>query len=207
MLNSLQKEVLAGCSLGDISFDYQISGKARFQMCQSVKYKTYLLHKYEMFKDLVKSEPKVKDEKRKYPSIYFNTMLDEDIGSFAKMFFSENIRGVPQNIEELITPRSLAYWFMDDGTSQYPNSQRLKNKKSYVILCTDRYSEKDVDLLISMLKNKFQINSKKKTSPSMEGRIRIYIGTGEADKFFDIIEPFMFADMMYKIKRPICLQQ
>ena len=200
-MNEIQKEVLIGCSLGDISDDVNYSTKkARFQICHSVKSEEYVRHKYDIFKNYCNSEPKYRYSK--YNNIYFNTTMYTEFYEFAQMFFNGNIRGVPQNIEELLTPRSLAYWFCDDGTSCYVAAKRVVNVKSFVRLCTDRYNEEDVLKLIKALQNKFEISSKIFSPPSRRGLKEIYIGLNDSQKFFDIIEPFIFPSFKYKIKRP-----
>jgi len=51
------------------------------------------------------------------------------------------VRGLPKNIEELITPVALSYWIMDDG--QAPSI--TKNGVSQgVTICTDSYSREQV---------------------------------------------------------------
>ena len=201
-MNKIQVETLIGCCLGDISIQNVSPKKSRFQITHSIKNKDYVEHKYEIFKDLCNTPPKEKD--KKYPVMYFNSISNEEIKQITDMFCkSGNIRGVPQNIEELLTERSLAYWFMDDGTSTYNSlTPRMVNRNATIQLSTDRYTKEEVELLISALKNKFNINSKLKNSQSMGNRFRIYIGTKDTQKFFDIIEPFIVQSMKYKIKRP-----
>ena len=199
-MKQIQKDILVGCCLGDISFDvFHSTGKARFQMFHSLKQEDYLRHKYLIFEEYCKSSPKYRDGK--YKGIFFNTVLSEEIYEFAKMFFNGNVRGVPQNIEDLLTPIGLAYWFCDDGTSCYAISKRVKNIKSFVKLCTDRYSENDVLRLIEVLKYKFNVNAKTFSPPSRKGT-EIYIGLNDSVKFFDIIEPFIIPSLKYKVKRP-----
>jgi hypothetical protein len=50
---------------------------------------------------------------------------------------SEGKKVIPTNIADHLTPRSLAFWIMDDG-------QQVK--RGGVTLCTDSYSEEEVDL-------------------------------------------------------------
>ena len=204
-MNELQREVLIGCCLGDISIQ-EVSNKThRFNMTHSIKQGEYLVHKYNIFKDLCNTPYKQRDTR--YPVLYFNTLSNSDIKKVTECFYNDGIRGVPQNIHEILTsPRSLAYWFMDDGTCTYNSIvKRMKVRNSTVTLCTDRYTVKEVDLLISTLHHNFGINSKIKHSKAMKDRYRIYIGTKDTQKFLDIVEPFIIPSMMYKVKRPYTL--
>ena len=54
------------------------------------------------------------------------------------------------NIKELFTPLSLAYLICDDGY--------YHKKENYVIIATNSYTKKEVDLLIDVLNNKFNPN-------------------------------------------------
>ena len=178
----------------------------RFQITHCDKQKAYVLHKYKIFKYLCKTPPKKKD--RKYPVWYFNTLSSSNLKEILSMFWSGNVRGVPHNVVDLVTERSLAYWFMDDGGCEYVSiAPRLKTRNSVILLSTDRYRESEVDLLIDMLDIKFGIISKKKNSKSMSQRIKIYIGTEFTQKFLDIIEPFIIPSMRYKIKRPYTIDK
>jgi LAGLIDADG DNA endonuclease family len=49
-------------------------------------------------------------------SLYFRTKSLEELKPFADTFLnSEGKKMIPSNISELLTPRSLAFWIMDDG--------------------------------------------------------------------------------------------
>ena len=50
----------------------------------------------------------------------------------------EDKKIVPENIAELLTPRSIAFWIMDDG-------QQVK--KGGVTLCTDSFKSDEIDKL------------------------------------------------------------
>lgn len=38
--------------------------------------------------------------------------------TFRDMFYIANVKIVPDNIYQLLTPRGLAFWIMDDGSKQ-----------------------------------------------------------------------------------------
>jgi hypothetical protein len=37
---------------------------------------------------------------------------------FREMFYMSNVKVVPNNIYDLLTPKGLAFWIMDDGSRQ-----------------------------------------------------------------------------------------
>ena len=64
---------------------------------------------------------------RVYQSMWFRTFGHPDFKLYYDLFYPDHgacalqykgrKKRVPKNINELLTPRGLAYWFMDDGTS------------------------------------------------------------------------------------------
>ena len=66
--------------------------------------------------------------------------------------WSRNKR-VPENISELLTPRALAYWFMDDGYSLNINQKR------YYVFSTHSFPLEDHEILVKALRGNFSIEA------------------------------------------------
>ena len=49
---------------------------------------------------------------------------------------NDKVKVIPYNIDQLLTPIGLAYWFMDDGYAE----------RSGFILCTYSFTESEIDL-------------------------------------------------------------
>lgn len=49
-------------------------------------------------------------------AISFTTMQLPCFNAFKEMFYIVNVKRVPDNIYQLLTPRGLAFWIMDDGS-------------------------------------------------------------------------------------------
>lgn len=65
-------------------------------------------------------------------SLYFRTQSLEQLKPLAELFLDESGKKIiPTNIADYLTPRSLAFWIMDDG-------QQVK--KGGVTFCTDSYN-------------------------------------------------------------------
>ena len=72
-------------------------------------------------------------------SLYFRTRATEELKPMADLFLNEEGKKViPSNIADHLTPRSLAFWIMDDG-------QQVKT--GGVTLCTDSYNKEEVNIL------------------------------------------------------------
>ena len=61
------------------------------------------------------------------------------------------IKIVPSNIGELLTPLGLAHWIMGDGY--------WDNHSKTVVICTDNFTLAEVELLIIVLKTKFNLTA------------------------------------------------
>lgn len=115
------KSILIGLLLGDL-YCQKITpnSNCRLRFGQSGIHKEYLIHLYNLFKPYCNSsykERKTFDKRTNkfYDNIYFNTMTIPIFNEFRELFYSDGIKIVPKNIEDLLTVRGLAYWAMDDG--------------------------------------------------------------------------------------------
>jgi LAGLIDADG DNA endonuclease family len=126
-------------------------------------------------------------------SLYFRTNSIEEFKPFADLFLNaEGKKVVPLNIADHLTPRSLAFWIMDDG-------QQVK--RGGVTLCTDSFNSSEVNLLRETLANKFNIissihNKKGKNDSIYE---RIYINKESLDNIKPLLKEHMHESMLDKI--------
>jgi hypothetical protein len=94
---------------------------------------------------------------------------------------------------EQLTPVSLAYWFMDDGSADYSNS-------SYSIsIATYSYSHYEHLLLQSFMQSRFNITA----TVASRG---LRFGVANARKFRDLVIEHIPDCMMYKISRSVWLK-
>jgi len=128
---------------------------ARLCIEQSYPHKeNYILSLFNLFKPLVTNEPRIitrKADKRTrkiYKSIAFKTLAIMCLNKYRDLFYKDKIKIVPQNIHELITARSLAYWIMDDKSKTFYNQ---------MILHTRAFTKEEVILLQKALEIKFKL--------------------------------------------------
>ena len=108
------------------------------------------------------------------------------------MAVGENSKIIPKDIINKLTPVSLAYWIMDDGS--------FNKSKGYLILCTDSYCKEDVLYLISILKTKFNISSALfviKNNNKIYHRIRI--NKSSMPSLIGLVKPYFINSMLYKL--------
>ena len=181
-MKNLLKEMLIGTILGDAHLGRTGLNRAFLTFEQSAKKSDYLNHIYNIInqENLALDEPKSysREDSRynsKNQSLYFRTKSLEELKPFADLFLDkDNNKTIPVNIADYLTPRSLAFWIMDDGQAV---------KRGGVTLCTDSFKSEQVSLLKQALENKFGIttsihNKKGSTDNYYE---RIYIGKNSLD--------------------------
>jgi hypothetical protein len=149
-LSSELKEIIIGLALGDLHI------RRRFRntcLCfkQSSINKKYIFHLYSLFQEYCKMLPRLYKQELKgkvYESIVFDTLTYSVFNYYHDLFYKNNVKIIPLNIGELLTARGLAYWAMDDGSPD----------RSGFILYTNSFTKVEVNLLIDVLKQKFDLN-------------------------------------------------
>jgi hypothetical protein len=195
-----QLDVLIGSLLGDARLECRSIGKrhpitARLRIHHSEKQKDYVFWKYEIFKDIVERGPRKimvwHDPKRNknHYSWYFHSISSENLGLLHKYFYRGRTKVLPKNIFDLITPRALAVWFMDDGT----------NAGNSYVMNTQCFSKEEQFKIINFFKEKYGINAKMVKEYQ---NFKIAIGRHEYQKLNAIIEPAIIPSMIYKIVNP-----
>jgi hypothetical protein len=134
-------------------------------------------------------------------SLYFRTQSIEELKPLADLFLDANDKKIiPNNIGDYLTPRSLAFWIMDDG-------QRVK--RGGVTLCTDSYNNDEIGILRQALKANFNletsIHSKKGKNEAVYERI--YIKKDEFEEIKPSLVSHMHDSMLYKINQDIVVKQ
>jgi hypothetical protein len=113
-----QHEVIVGLVLGDV-YIRKIGKFSRLVFEQ--KNKDYLFHLYTMFQDFTRTAPKERKQQRLSTSEikstwFFSTVSHALFQTYRDMFYPQGKKTVPVDLEKSLTPRALAYWYMDDGS-------------------------------------------------------------------------------------------
>ena len=190
------KEVLVGILLGDA----HIVQRSATSNCKLVYTQTAVDHKnyfryLRLFflpfcpKDYIPQSRTVKDKKtgNTYKFLSFTTMQLPCFNEFRKLFYTLNVKIVPHNIYELLTPRALAHWIMDNGSR---HSKGLH-------LSVYEFSSADVDRLMNTLQNKFNFTCS--IHYNRDNKPCIYIFKESLDSLRDMVEPYFLDDMLYKL--------
>jgi hypothetical protein len=204
-MNKTLKDMLIGVILGDAHLKRIGLDKAFISFEQSKNKTDYLNHLFNLTKaELPVTREYPKDYSREdlrynviNSSEYFRTKSVEELRPFADLFLDENGKKIiPLNIAEHLTPRSLAFWIMDDG-------QQVK--RGGVTLCTDSFKTEEVTLLRDALRTNFNLETsihyKKGKGESIYERI--YIKKDGFDEIKPNLIPHMHKSMLYKLNQPI----
>lgn len=188
-------EVAIGLMLGDIHAEKpSAKHNTRLQFHHSQVQGAYLSHLYDLFKEYCGAGPfgasfvDTRPSRMKtYFSVKFSTLSIPCFNIFRELFYnSSGVKFVPANLSEFFTPRSLAYWFMDDG---------YKAPSGYYF-CTESFSDNDIKLLLELLSTKFNLTcSAHKTTNGL----RIYIHKVSIEKFNKLIGPYLLKEFNYKL--------
>lgn len=138
-----------------------------------IQHFNYFYHVLDFFKPYLSTNFKLKTKSfidsrtnNSYSSVNFATLSLPCFNYYRNIFYnSDNLKIVPSNIQNLLTPRGLAYWIMDDGS--------LQNKGLH--LNTYGFSNKEVLILKSTLENMFGENTLKCSIHKHKKGERIYI--------------------------------
>lgn len=161
-----------GIILGDAHIVRRSStGNSRLVYAQTaVAYKEYFNYVYSLFmpfcaKDYISPSSIIRDNRtlKKDTAISFTTMQLPCFNVFKEMFYLSNVKRVPYNIYELLTPRGLAFWIMDDGSRQGDGLH----------ISVYAFSNEDVYKLMFTLQDKF--NLKCSIHYNRDEKPRIYI--------------------------------
>lgn len=190
------KDVLIGILLGDAHIVKRSpTANSRLVYAQTaIAHKSYFEYVYSFFitfcvKDYVPQSRVGRDKRtnKTYSAISFTTMQLPCFNVFRELFYLSNVKIVPDNIYELLTPRGLAFWIMDDGS---------KHGKGLHI-SVYAFSNENVDKLMFTLQDKFNlkcsIHYNKKNKP------RIYIFKQSMDHLITLVKPYFINEMLYKL--------
>ena len=189
------KQILTGLMLGDLHAQKRTpNSNVRLLFEQGLVHEQYLMHLFELFKSYCLAAPKMANrlpDKRTgniYTRITFRTFALPCFNEIYNLFYLEGVKTIPSNIGELLTGLSLAYWLSDDGT--------FVKGRDIVIISTESYSESDVDLLITVLSNKFGLKCRKDKHAN---GFRIVIVKSSLNKLQELVRSHLSSSMLHKI--------
>lgn len=195
-IDSFSKEILLGILLGDGSLGSKhgiINGSVDF--CHSINQSDYL---YETARILGSGNSHVTKRTSGYGSeilaCHYRTNPEFKEFVLANCQRDSKKHITKEWVDEL-TPVSLAFWYMDDGSICNADNA---NVRPTINISTNGFSYEECELLVEMLRNKFNITAEIRTKASYKGNV-LYLNTENTDKFTTLIAPYICASMKYKL--------
>lgn len=192
-LTKKQREVLIGLMLGDAHLETRSKGHTyRLKIEQSKAHAAYVRHLYQLFAAWVRTPPQIKVVKSRghvSQNEWFQTLSHGAFRFYAHQFYQDGRKCVPRLIHRWLTPRALAYWFMDDGSIKSAQSKG-------VLINTQGFTLREVQHLCRVLDGNFDLKTKPRKQ--REG-YQIYISGKSYERFRESIEPYLIPEMFYKL--------
>ena len=183
----IQIQILNGIMLGDGSF----SDKSKsITFSHKIDHESYLHYIQECLGELSGNQQMSQTSGYGTKMVRSRTISNIFIDDLYKSWKIDGKCQVPKNMK--LTPITLAFWYMDDGSLSHHESQ---NDRACFATCG--FNEKSVDTLILAFNDIGIIATKYNT----EGYWRIRLNTKEAYKLFDMISPYIPNVMRYKLPK------
>lgn len=189
-------EIIYGSLLGDAHAEKRLQGKGtRITFYQEGSHNDYLLYLHSLIANLGfcnTNIPKIytrlgkKGKIRKY--IRFSTWTYTQFNYIYNAWYSNNVKILPNNLSNYLTPLALSIWIMNDGC-KINNSLKL---------ATNNFTLNENEYLIYLLKSKYNINASiHKTG--VKDQFNIYIFVDSMPTLVKLIKPYIIPSMKYKL--------
>lgn len=191
-----QKEILIGVILGDGFLEkLNVRSNTRLKIDNTYPDQEEFVNTLrKLFDPITNMEPKIltrtdKRSNKVSQSIFFWTLTLPCLNFYYELFYKDRIKLIPSNIGELLTEKGLAFLLMGDGF--------YRKDRGGVLICTDSYSLADVQLLRTVLIEKFGLVAS--IQKRREDVYRIYINKTSTEKLIDLVKPYFIPRMFYKL--------
>lgn len=199
-INNVQEQLILGTLLGDSSIYPRVKEKTlsrnrgiafthSYKQIDYLEFKNKILDSYySKTRDLISGYGSSEKQSTSICCREIELMIEKCVDE------NEN-KKINKNWLLMINPIGLAFWYMDDGSlTKGSNGQRER-----ACFHTEGFSECEIDLLINMLKVKFNISSSKIFYKNKY--FRIDVDTCGSEILFDIISPYIIKSMHYKLPK------
>ena len=188
--------IIFGSLLGDAHAEKRIGGLGtRIHFYQEAVHVEYLYYLHKLLSKLGYCNPKIPavtsrlGQKGKLRKILrFRTWTYTSFNWIYELWYKNNIKQVPVNIAEYLTPLALAIWIMDDGSKVGKGLKFSSNSFSY----------NDCLVLVKALNDNFNLKASVQ-SAGCKNQLYIYIWKESMNDLRSIVSPYIIPEMKYKI--------
>lgn len=198
ILTQEQKEVIIGTLLGDASIR---TSKCNYciKFEQNYTQVDYITHLYNIFEPFVGTGPKMRVIRNSFHkdygvSYWLRTYAHIKFKYYENRFYKTDEKGkrrkiIPRNIHQMLTPRVLAYWFMDDGSLSFWGTVYCLNTQGFTL--------SDQKNLVKALKSTFNLNFN--VSKDRKIYYRLTLQQQDNHNFKQLIQPYLLPSFQYKL--------
>lgn len=202
IISNETKEIIHGMLLSDANLEFSNSRSKNARMRFHQSDQLFIDHLYDQMNlnQLVGAKPYLsthfcKKYQKLRVSYKFNTFtfpyFTEIYSSWYTKVNNKNIKIIPNNISELLTPRTIAYWIMGDGSYMKASGR--------ISISTDSFTVKEVELLRDILFTQYHISSYKYPNGHNENQFIIRFSRHYSKDLANLIYPYLPNFMLYKI--------
>ena len=192
-ISSIQKDILTGTILGDGYLQKTGDRNARLRLEHGFKQKEYLLWKVSQLQPFFQGHATYLERvhpitKRTYKYWRHQSQAMPLLGKLRALFYPDGTKHIPDRIKTLLTPRSLAVWYMDDGYYY------LRDRCAYLYL--GNVTKEEAEYVANVMNQKFDLEvrvlAKKKG-------FAIYFSPAQVLKLKAIIHSHVLPYFKYKL--------
>lgn len=183
-LTQIQKEVIFGSLLGDCNI-HKHRNTYEGRINHSIKQLSYAEYMKSLLGGIcsdIRFTSKSLNNKI-YQQCSFDIKNNFALKELYDLFYYRGKKDIPIDLS-LLTPRALAFWFMDDGS---------KSSKHSIEIATCSFSLDGLFRIQSFLKEKYNIET------IIRKDFRLYICTESSTRFKNLILPYIHGSMLYKL--------
>lgn len=210
-------KTLIDFALGDGYISLRSGRKnAHMRIVHAAKQQEYAKHKEQILRDLgftmncqLLESKNGKNAGRSY--YYVSLYQHPHITTAYHLLYKEKRKGLDKTLLNELDGRTLAYWFMDDGSAKIVKYLQKGSIRRYYTtpkigafkFSNQSFTLEENKLFVDWLKGAFDIDAR---ITAFNG-IEVFISTIPAkEKFINVISPYIIPSMHYKIQYPITLE-
>lgn len=192
-LPNYNKSIVIGLLLSDgwLTFASKTNKNARLGFKQTINNASYVWFIFNELSHYCSSYPYYAESKRSGKVFYNLGFFTRGLPCFTELyplFYINNVKIVPKDIYNLLTPVALAHLIMGDGG--------FKSKGIYI--CTDSYTIQDTVRLMNVLIIRYDFKCTLHKASNKHG-YRIYISRNSLYKVEKLVKPYFIPSMYYKL--------
>ena len=187
-----QKEILFGTLMGDGYIQKQCKNSYLGRINHCIAQKVYCEHLTNKLLNLVSPVKNYFNHAngKTYHHCYFSLKNNYKLKEFYDLFYKNGKKDVPEDLS-LLTPKAMAFWFMDDGYS---------SSGCTIGIATCSFS------LEGLLRLKEYLFSTYGITVKITKEFKLYFPAESGRKFYLLVKDFIIPEMQYKFK-DICVSK